>query len=142
MRRRSFALVAALVVAGMVVAGADKPEVFTGKVVPLPAPKGKSEAKTRGLALAADDGTSYTLVEDDASRMLFLDERLRNRPVRLTAVRAPGTKDLQVVLVQTVKGGKVYDVDYWCEVCQISGNRPGPCVCCGDDVELRERPAR
>ena len=60
----------------------------------------------------------------------------------MPAVRAPGTKNLQVVLVQTVKGGKVYDVDYWCEVCQISGNRPGPCVCCGDDVELRERPAR
>src|SRR5690349_19282805 len=80
MRRRVFAVVAAVVVAG-VVAAADKPEVFSGKVV-APAAKGKSEAKARDLELKADDGTSYTIVEDDASAMLFLDERLRNRPVR------------------------------------------------------------
>jgi hypothetical protein len=121
-------------------APADKPEVFTGKVVRPAAAKGKAEA--RGVELAADDGTTYPIVEDDASRMLFLDSRLRDRPARLTAVRAKGTKSLQVVSVQTVKDGTVYDVDYWCEICQISGNCPGACVCCGDDVELRERPAR
>jgi hypothetical protein len=151
MRRQSFGLVTALAVAGVCAGGPpdtpaarDKTEVFTGKVVPLPVPKGGSGAKTdaRNLALAADDGTSYQLVEDDASRMLFLDSRLRDRPVRLTALRVPGAKKLQVVFVQTVKGGKVYDVDYWCEVCQISLNRPGPCTCCGDETEFRERPTR
>jgi hypothetical protein len=116
-----------------------KPEMFTGKVVRSAAPKGKD---ARGVELKADDGTAYTIVEDDASRMLFLDGRLRDRPVRLTAVRGKGNKSLQIVSVQTVKGGTVYDVDYWCEICQISGSSPGACVCCGDDVELRERPAR
>src|SRR5206468_1363897 len=60
MRRRVFAVVTGLLVAG-VVAAADKPEVFTGKVVTPPAAKGKSAAKTRGLELKADDGTSYTI---------------------------------------------------------------------------------
>src|SRR5262249_52099937 len=110
--------------------------------VSLPAPKGQPQTKPGGVALAADDGTTYPLVEDGASRMLFLDSRLRGRPVRLTALRVPGTKDLRVVYVQTVKDGTVYDVDYWCEVCQISQNCPGPCVCCGEDVPLRERPTR
>ncbi|HEY1380955.1 MAG TPA: hypothetical protein VGF55_29415 [Gemmataceae bacterium] len=138
--RRLLGVMTALVVVGVgePPSAADKPQVFTGKVVQLAAPPGKSA----GVALAGDDGTTYPLIEDDASRMLFLDGRLRNRPVRLTAVRKPGTKDLRVVLVQTVKDGKVYDVDYWCDICQISTNYPGKCVCCGDDTELRERPAK
>src|SRR5262245_37347635 len=65
----------------------EKPQVFTGKVVPLADAKGKS---ARGLALAADDGTSYPLVEDSTSKMLFLDTRLQGRPVRLTALRKLG----------------------------------------------------
>jgi hypothetical protein len=117
---------------------AGTPQVFTGKVVPLSGPGGKPGR----LALAADDGTTYPLVEDDASRMFFLDARLRGRPVVLTAVRVPDTGALEVVYVQTVKDGVVCEVDYWCEICQISSTHPGPCVCCGDDAPLRERPAR
>jgi hypothetical protein len=119
-------------------ASAPTPQVFTGKVVPFRTPEGKPGR----LALAADDGTTYPLVEDSTSRMFFVDERLRNRPVVLTVVRAAGTRDLEVVYVQTVKDGVVCEVDYWCDVCQISANHPGPCVCCGDDSPLRERPAR
>jgi hypothetical protein len=119
--------------------------VFTGKVVPIPAPKGKADAKAdepRPVALVADDGTSYPLIEDGISRMFFVDKQLQNRPVRLTGLLAPGTKNLRVVRGQTVKDGKVYDVDYWCETCQISIAEPGPCYCCGDDVEFRERLAK
>jgi len=151
MRRRLLGLATALLLVGVCAgqppkppASPDAPQVFTGKVVSLPAPKGKSGTKPgdRGLALKADDGTAYPLVEDDGSRMFFLDPQLRDRPVRLTALLVPATKGLRVVKVQTVKDGQAYDVDYWCEICQISGNCPGACVCCGDDVELRERPAR
>jgi hypothetical protein len=123
---------------------ADAPKLYTGKVVPPATPPGKPAAKSgaRGLVLMADDGTTYPLVEDAGSRMLFLDDRLRNRPVRLTALPVPGTGKLRVVLVQTVKDGKVFDVDYWCGICQISLDYPGACVCCGDDTEFRERPAQ
>jgi len=47
-----------------------------------------------------------------------------------------------VVSVQTVKDGTVYDVDYWCEICQISLLQPGKCYCCGDETVRRERPAK
>jgi hypothetical protein len=151
MIRPPFALVITLLLAGK--CGGDPPKpaatpptprVFTGKVVPLPTPPGQAgpKSESRGVALVADDGTTYPLVEDDGSKMLFVDGRLRNRPVRLTALPVPGTKNLRVVFVQTVKDGKVYDVDYWCEICQISASWPGLCVCCGDETVFRERPAK
>jgi len=134
--RRTVA-VAALLFGGVCAGQPSKPpsdvaKVYTGKVVP---------AKGGGLALVAGDGTATPIVEDAGSAMLFQDRRLQNRPVRLTALLVPATKSLRVVKVQTVKDGKAYDVDYWCEICQISGSTPGKCVCCGDDTEFRERPA-
>jgi hypothetical protein len=150
MRRLRPSLLTALLLAGVCggqppkpPAAPDAPQVFTGKVVLLPAPKDKpgAEPEGRGVALVADDGTTYALVEDGGSKMLFLDGRLRDRPVRLTAQRVSGTKSLRVVLVQTVKNGKVYDVDYWCGTCRISLSHPGSCYCCGEELELRERPA-
>src|SRR5581483_9735694 len=101
MRRLPFGLFTALVLAGVVVgqppkspARADTPRVFTGKVVLHSAPPGKSGAKPgdRRAELVGDDGTTHPLIEDDGSRMLFLDSRLRNRPVRLTAAPTPGNK--------------------------------------------------
>jgi hypothetical protein len=145
MWRKSFGLVAVVLLVGVCgaeppKAAPEKPKVYTGKVVPLKDSKGKPDK--RGLVLKTDDGTSYPIVEDGVSGKLYQDARLRNRPVRLTALRQTGTGKLQVVRVQTVKDGEVHDVDYWCEVCQISLDHPGQCYCCGDEVELRERPVR
>jgi hypothetical protein len=118
---------------------AAKAQKFAGKVVALDGPADKSGEHR--LALKADDGTNYPLVADDESSMFRLYPQLRDRPVKLTGRRLPGTKDLKVDFVQTIKDGKAYDVDFWCEVCQISHQHPGACVCCGDPLELRERPA-
>jgi hypothetical protein len=41
-----------------------------------------------------------------------------------------------------VKNGKVYDVDYWCDPCQLAATEPGPCKCCGGPIALRELPAK
>lgn len=116
----------------------DGPRAYNGRVVLLPAPKGKSGKPV--VALVGDDRTNYPLVEDGASEMLFQDKRLRDRPVRLIAMRLRGTNVLRVVRVQTVGKDGVFDVDYWCEVCQISLSHPGACYCCGQEAELRERP--
>src|SRR6185295_2855691 len=93
MSRRPFSVVVIFLLAGVCAgqppkppARAETPQVFTGKVVPVAAPKGKTDAKTeeRGVTLVADDGTSYALVEDDVSRVFFVDKNLQNRPVRIT----------------------------------------------------------
>jgi hypothetical protein len=114
-------------------------QVFAGKVVPLTTLGGK--AGDGGAALVTDEGTVYPLAED-AARTFLSCGQLRDRPVRLSGQRTPGTNTLRVESIQTVTGGKVYDVDFWCEVCQISLPYPGVCVCCGDPTVLRERPVR
>ena len=122
---------------------AAKAQFFSGKVVTLDPPGAKSGGKSdeRRAALVGDDGTRYPLVADDVSRMFRLYPQLRDRPVKITGRLMPGTKDLKVDFAQTTKDGKPHVVDFWCEICQISHQQPGLCVCCGDDLELRERPA-
>lgn len=119
---------------------------FDGKVIPLAdALKklgAKPDADTTGVALVTADGVVYTLVKDDASRLLFLDKQLHNRDIRVTARPLPGTQVLKVEKVQTVVKGKVFDVDYWCENCQLAATEPGKCKCCASDMVLRELPAK
>src|SRR4051812_19575115 len=112
MNHRAVGLVIVLFLAGVCagqppksLAPADTPKVFEGKVVPIAAPKGKAGTKPAdpAVTLVTGDGTSYPLIEDDVSKMLFLDQRLQNRPMRLTAFPMPGTGNLRVVVVQTVK---------------------------------------
>lgn len=116
-----------------------KAQVFAGKVVTVDAPADKSGEKR--MALKGEDGTTYPLVADDVSRMFRLYPQLRDRPVKITGQLLPETKDLKVQVVETTKDGKPHVVDFWCEICQISHQQPGACVCCGDDLELREKPA-
>lgn len=127
-------------------APAPTAQAFDGKVVPLAdALKklgAKPDADTAGVTLVAADGTVYTLVKDAKTRLLFLDKQLHGRDVRLTATALPGTKVLLVVKVQTVKEGKVFDVDYWCDECQLEASEPGACKCCGGPTALRELPAK
>ncbi len=124
----------------------EKPKAttFEGKVYPTSVALKKlgifADNDSDGLALVTDDGTLYTLVKDDESRILFLDAELRKRTFRLTAVKVAGSQMLQVKKVQTIKEGIVYNVDYWCEHCQLAAPEPGRCVCCGAIVALRELP--
>ncbi|QEL21008.1 hypothetical protein PX52LOC_08137 [Limnoglobus roseus] len=95
-----------------------------------------------GVALVTKDGTVYTIAKEKVSRLLFVDPVFENRTVRLTAKILPGSQILKVEKVQTVKAGKVYDVDYWCENCQLAWSAPGACQCCGGDTVFREREAK
>jgi hypothetical protein len=126
--------------------GTVAPAAFDGKVSPLAKVLEKQGVKpdpdTAGVALVTADGAVYTLVKDDASRLLFLDKQLHDRDVRLTARLLPGTRILKVERVQAVKAGKLFDVDYWCENCQLAATEPGKCKCCGGDTALRETPAK
>lgn len=126
--------------------GMNKAQPFTGKVLPvskaLEKMGVKNDADNTGLALVADDGTLYTLVKDDASRLFFLDKQLHDRSVKVTARVVPGTQMLKLEKVQTVVKGKLHDIDYWCENCQFPNTQPGPCMCCGGETVFRERLAK
>jgi hypothetical protein len=123
-----------------------KTQAYQGKVVPLAGVLEKfgskldKDAAPHWFALVADDGKVYPLIKDAGARLFFKDERLLNRPVRLTGRLFPNTNLLQVVLVHSVHKGALHEVYYWCEVCAIRRNEKDICECCGGPMELREPP--
>jgi hypothetical protein len=130
----------------------DKPalpaaKTFTGKVLPLAdivkerGEKVDEDAAKASRVIACEDGKTYSLVKDEASRLFFKDDRMLSRTVQVTAVEIPGTQLLVIKKVQTLVDGKLQDVDYWCAKCELTYTEPGECVCCGQQTVLRERPA-
>jgi hypothetical protein len=67
---------------------------------------------------------------------------LQGRAVQITGRRATGSQLFQVTAVHTIKNGKLHDVYYWCENCQLQSNEPGPCKCCGGETTLTEVPVK
>lgn len=126
-------------------APAEKPAVFTGKVVRVKGLVEKSGGKidTDAAALMVAlvvDGRAYPIVKDDGGRRFFKDERLLNKDYRITGRLVGGTL-LHVLSVQSVKDGKPHDIYYWCDICAIRRGENNLCECCGGPMELREEPA-
>ncbi len=130
-----------------IAAGPVKPQTttFQGQVYPIAVALKKigipADDDSEGIALITDEGQFFTIIKDDVSRMLYLDPDLHNRKLCLTGVKIPNTQILQIKKVQTIKDGKLYDVDYWCDRCQLAASQPGRCICCGEVVFRRELPA-
>src|SRR5438067_8967421 len=125
-----------------------KTPYYKGKVVPLAGILEKqgvkldADAAPQWLALVGDDSKIYPLVKDDGSRMFFKDDRLLNRPMRLTGQLVPGSQLLQVLEVHSLVKGKRHEVYYWCDVCAIKRYEKKICECCGGPMELREEPVK
>jgi hypothetical protein len=126
----------------------EKTQTFTGNIVPLGDRLEKfgarldPEAASHWLALVTKDGKVYPLIEDDGARLFFQDKSLRNRPMRLTGRLFADTHLLQVLSVNSIRQGKLYDVYYWCDICSIRRRAPGKCECCGGPMQLREEPVK
>ncbi len=83
----------------------------------------------------------YTILRTRMAEGLFVDEKLRARELRLGGRAFPSGTLLEVTRIQWFKGGKAFDVFYWCGVCSIKQWDPGACACCQAEVELRDAPA-
>ena len=92
------------------------------------------------VALLGEDGAITPLFADDASRALFLDERLRNCPCEIKGRRFAGVPYLQVVSFKVERDGRFETPEYYCDVCAISVRYPQTCPCCQGPMELRMRP--
>jgi hypothetical protein len=144
-----FALILALASAqGGAAADKGKVEtvVLTGKVVELTAVLKASgltvdeDPIAKQVVLQGDDGVVTPLLSDDASRALFLDARLRNRPAEIVGRRHPGLPYLQVVSIKVDDQGQLRTPEYFCEICTISVRYPQICPCCQGPMVLRMRP--
>jgi hypothetical protein len=120
--------------------------VLTGRVVELATALKASglgfdeEPIARQVVLQGSDGSLTPLLSDEASRALFLDKRLRDRPAEITGRRYPGLPYLQVVTFKVEDQGELRTPEYFCEICTISVRYPQVCPCCQGPMDLRMRP--
>jgi hypothetical protein len=100
-------------------------------------------ASTAGeVVLLGDDRSITPLFHDDASRAVFLDERLRGCRTEVHGRRFPGVPYLQVSTFQVEREGRMQTPEYFCSVCSISVGYPQVCPCCQGPMELRMKADR
>lgn len=93
----------------------------------------------RRFGLASKDGRLYKFSATDAMTEMFTDIRVRQRELQISARLLAGDR-LEIIKVQSIKEGKLYDIFYFCELCNIKAYAPGLCPCCRNDLEFRETP--
>lgn len=91
-------------------------------------------------ALLDRDGKLHEFSQTDTGAAIFADPRVRQRDLQITA-QPTAAQQLEVVRVQSVREGKLYDLYYFCELCNIRAYAPGLCPCCRNEMEFRETPA-
>jgi hypothetical protein len=124
--------------------------LLRGKVVMLAAALKSSgiavkpdlEPIAKQAVLLGEDGTITPLLSDEASRALFLDERVRNCPAEVRGRRYAGVPYLQVINFRVEREGRLETPEYFCEVCAINLRYPQECPCCQGPMELRMKPDR
>lgn len=123
-----------------------EPVTLSGRVVTLAAALKESGLSVdagpiaQQVVLRGRDGTLTPLLSDEASRALFLDERLRDRPAEIKGLRYPGIPYVQVITFQIEDNGRLRTPEYYCEICTISVRSPQICPCCQGPMELRMKP--
>lgn len=93
------------------------------------------KASANRFGFQATDEKLYRFLPTDVLTAMFADERIRQMELQIMG-RLHAKDQLEIVRVQAVKEGTLHDVYYYCYVCSITSYAPGPCVCCGKDVEL------
>ena len=96
-------------------------------------------AEGNRYALQSSDGTLHWLTRGDPLAPVFDDVRVRDQQiVARVRPRPDGTGEL--IKVYSAKHGKLHDVRYFCEICNVTSFVPGLCPCCRAEMELRETP--
>ena len=148
LRRRQFVIAAPLVFAPLAQTQDGQAARLRGRIVCLTEElerenKVTPDCVTRGhvYALKTSEGKLHPLLPTDSAAAVWLDERYRKLDLQIVARRFSQTEFIEVINYQTWRNDKLFDLDYYCIVCNISVYKPGPCECCQDPVEYREVPA-
>lgn len=138
----------ALLLATLATPPPGEPETLRGQVVAMPEVlaslglRADPEPLARQVALRTEGGEVVPLLSDEASRALFADPRLRNRPAELRIRRPEGLPYAQVLAVRVEDAGKLRTPEYYCDICTIGVRYPQDCPCCQGPMELRMKPDR
>jgi|GEM_PF-4943277 len=91
------------------------------------------------IGIRTSEGHVYFFLQTDAALALFADSPLRAEELEITALRHEGDR-LESIRVRLIRGGRVYDIAYVCDVCQITASVPGICPCCQKALVREEIP--
>jgi hypothetical protein len=96
-------------------------------------------AEGNRYALQTGDGQLHWFAPQDPLTAVFDDPRVREQELVLKVrPKTDGTADL--IKVYSAKHGKLHDVRYFCEICNVTSFVPGLCPCCRAEMELKETP--
>jgi len=91
------------------------------------------------FGLKAGGGKIYPLKTDKSVETLIAEKRLQTKAFQLTLRQVNNSPVYEIIKSQFIRGGKVYDFYYYCEVCNITTYSPGRCMCCQQETEYREK---
>ena len=86
-------------------------------------------AKEPVYGLKTADGL-YVILRTRDSERFWLDPRMRAHEMILNGRVFPDSRVLEVFNIQRRENGKVLDVYYWCDVCNIRAVTNDACACC------------
>jgi hypothetical protein len=93
------------------------------------------------VVLLAKGEQAVTLLSNPASRALFMDERLRERPTEVVGRRVKDLPYFDVVLFRVKDESGIFRIaEYYCDVCAISVRYDQICPCCQGAMYLRYKP--
>jgi hypothetical protein len=91
--------------------------------------------------LLTRDGKHYKFSPDDLIVPMFTQSRVRKMELQITALVHENDL-LELIKILAIKEGKLYDIYYFCDLCNITAYGPGPCPCCFEPLVLIEKPAK
>src|SRR5262249_38051562 len=105
------------------------------------APEAECKPDGSSFVLTSVDGKQYRFLSGDVETAIFSDPRVRQRELQITG-RLHSDDQVELIRVQSIKGSKLYDIFYYCELCNIKAYAPGLCPCCRNEMEFREMPSQ
>jgi len=85
------------------------------------------------------DNKLYLLLATDSMAEMFESPAVRERLLQITATPRDDNR-LELIKILSVHDGKLFDIFFFCDVCNITAYAPGPCACCRKELELKETP--
>jgi hypothetical protein len=121
--------------------GAQQVVEWRGRVACVDATGAAVECAAEGnrYALRSADGALHWFSKEDPLAPVFDDVRIRDQEI-VARVRPHPDGTGELIKVYSAKHGKLHDVRYFCEICNVTSFVPGLCPCCRGEMELRETP--
>jgi len=142
MRRRQFlAGVASFVAAGST--AQDREITVTGRAVCLDGDTVTDVSACEigdAFAIQTESGVLHRLDPADIRVEILTDERVNRHPLEVALWVEEGLG--KIIHLHTLQDGETIEPFYFCFTCNITSHIPGPCWCCQQDFEFKERPAR